>query len=97
MDSFLWKHIAISRKVVEKAVNATIPKGSMRYAQYTVPDTVAVEPSLLVSFSTRQHTCMVSRAILSNVFEEQKTPNHNTFISGLLRTLFRTTFFEIAV
>ena len=76
MDSFLWKHIAISRKVVEKAVHATIPKGSMRYAQYTVPDTVAVEPTLLLSFSTRKHTCMVSRAILSNFFEEQKTPNH---------------------
>ena len=73
MDSFLWKHIAISKKVVEKAVHA---KGSMRYAQYTVPDTVAVEPTLLLSFSTRKHTCMVSRAILSNFFEEQKTPNH---------------------
>ena len=26
---------------------ATIPKGNMGYVQYTVPDTVAVEPTLL--------------------------------------------------
>ena len=42
-------HTVISRKVVEKNVHATIPKGNMGYVQYTVPDTVAVEPTF-VSF-----------------------------------------------
>ena len=42
-------YTAISRKVVEKNVHATIPKGNMGYVQYTVSDTVAVEPTF-VSF-----------------------------------------------
>ena len=67
-------YTAISRKVVGKSVHAAIPKGNMGYDQYTVPDTVAVEPTLLLlSFSTRKHTPMVSPAILSNFFEEQRT------------------------
>ena len=37
---------AISRKV-GKNVHATIPIGNMGYAQYTVPDTVAVEPTFV--------------------------------------------------
>ena len=36
-----------SRKVVGKNEHATIPKGNMGYAQYTVPDTVAVEPTFV--------------------------------------------------
>ena len=40
----------ISRKVVGKNVHATIPKGNMRYDQYTVPDTVAVEPNFVAFF-----------------------------------------------
>ena len=40
-------HTAISRKVVRKNVHATIPKGNMGYVQYTVLDTVAVEPTYL--------------------------------------------------
>ena len=36
-----------SRKVVGKNVRATIPKGNMGYDQYTVPDTVAVEPTFV--------------------------------------------------
>jgi len=40
-------HTAISRKVVGKDVHATIPKGNMGYVQYTVPDTVAVEPTFV--------------------------------------------------
>ena len=62
---------AISRKVVGKNVNATIPKGNMGYDQHAVSDTVAVESSLLLSFSIRKHTSMASRAFLSNFFEEQ--------------------------
>ena len=38
---------AISRKVVGKIVQATTPKGNMGCDQYTFPDTVAVEPSLV--------------------------------------------------
>ena len=41
---------AISRKVVGEHVHATIPKGNMGYDQYTVPDTVAVEPIFVAFF-----------------------------------------------
>ena len=40
---------AISRKVVGK-VHTIILKGNMGYDQYTVPDTVAVEPSFVAFF-----------------------------------------------
>ena len=40
-------YTAISRKVVGKNVHAIIPKGNMGYVQYTAPDTVAVEPTLV--------------------------------------------------
>ena len=40
-------HKAISRKVVGKNVLATIPKGNMGYDQFTVPDTVAFEPTFV--------------------------------------------------
>ena len=40
-------YTAIPRKVVGKTVHATIRKGNMGYDQYTVPDTVAVEPTFI--------------------------------------------------
>ena len=40
-------YTAISKNVVGKTVHATIPKGNMGYDQYTVPDTVAVEPTFI--------------------------------------------------
>ena len=40
-------YTAISRKVFEKNLHAIIPKGNMGYDQYTVPDTVAVEPTFV--------------------------------------------------
>ena len=40
-------YTAILRKVVGKYVHATIPKGNMGYDQYTVSDTVAVEPTFV--------------------------------------------------
>ena len=40
----------ISRKVVGKNVHAIIPKGNMGYDQYTVHDTVAVEPNFVAFF-----------------------------------------------
>ena len=43
----LLKYTAISRKVVGKNVHARIPKGNMGYDQYTIPDTVAVEPAFV--------------------------------------------------
>ena len=43
----MFVYTAISRKVVGKHVHATIPKSNMGYGQYTVPDTVAVEPSFV--------------------------------------------------
>ena len=39
----------ISRKVVGKNAQATIPKGNMGYDQYTVPEIVAVEPVFVAS------------------------------------------------
>ena len=50
-------------------MHATIPKGNMGYDQYTVPDTVAVEPTVVPFFSTHKHTSVASRVILSNLFE----------------------------
>ena len=35
------------------------------------PPPLRVEPTFLLSFNTRRHTSMASRAILSNFFEEQ--------------------------
>ena len=34
-------------KGCRKNVQATIPKGNMGYVQYTVPDTVTVEPTVV--------------------------------------------------
>ena len=65
-------YTAISRKVVGKNVHATTQTGSMGYDQYTIPHSVAIEPTVFVFFfSTRKRTSMASRAILSNFFEEQ--------------------------
>ena len=43
-----------SRKVVVKNVHATIAKGSMGYDQFTVPDTVAVEPTFVTFLQPSQ-------------------------------------------
>ena len=77
-------YTAILKKVVGKKLHATIPKGNMGYDQYTVPNTVAMEPTFVAFLiSTRKHTAMASRAIVSNFFlfpknSELKT-THNTF------------------
>ena len=52
---------------------------------------------LLLSSSTCKHTSMASCAILSNFFEKQWTLNYPQYLSRLSRTLFLTTFLEIAV
>ena len=55
-------------KLSEKNVHATIPNGNMGYEQYTVPDDSSCRTYsvLLLSFSTRKHISMASRASLSN-------------------------------
>ena len=96
MSRFLFNIKLFRETVVGKNVLATIPKGNMGYAQYTVPDTVAVEPTLL-SFSISRHTSMASSAILSNFFEKQCTQNHPQYLSELSRALYPTIFLKTAV
>ena len=63
-------YTAISRKVVGRNVHATVPKGSMGYDHYTVPDTIAVEPTFVAFFKHPQtYTSVASRVILSNFFQ----------------------------
>ena len=45
--SYLTRLQLFRGRLSGKNVHATIPKGNMGYAQYTVPDTVAVEPSFV--------------------------------------------------
>ena len=45
--SVSYYYTVISRKVVGKNVHATISIGNMGCDQYTVPDTVAVEPTFV--------------------------------------------------
>ena len=59
-------YTAISGKVVGKYVHSIIPKDNMGYDQYTVPDTVAFEPTFVGLSSIASHA---SHAILSNFFE----------------------------
>ena len=56
VTAFLYSYF---EKGCLKNVHATVPKGNMGYDQYTVPDTEAVEPSILLfSFSIGKHTSM---------------------------------------
>ena len=59
--------------------------------------TEAVEPTFVDFFSTRKHTSVASRTILSNFFEEQCIQNHPQYPSGLSAALFPTTVPEIVV
>ena len=43
----------------------------MGYDQYTVPDTVAVEPTFAAFLCTRKHKSMASGAIVLNFFEQK--------------------------
>ena len=42
-----FQDTASSRKVVAKNVHVTVPKGNMGFDLYAVPDTVAVESSIV--------------------------------------------------
>ena len=50
---------------------APIPKGNMGYDEYTVPDTVAVEPTFDAFLLQSRNKSIASHAILVNFFEEQ--------------------------
>ena len=80
---------AISRKVVGKNMNATIPKGHMGYDQHAL---LCCLPS---AFANVRLWPLLP--FLSNFFEEQWTPNRPQYLSGLSRALFPTTFLEIAL
>ena len=93
INVYLW-YTAISKKVVGKAVHATIPKGNMGYNQ----DTCSWH------CSCRTYFCCFPLA-LANIrpwnflpfFEKQWTKNHPQYLSRLSRALFSTTFLETAV
>ena len=90
---------AISRKVVGK--NEKNRKKSRKViwdmSNFLFPTLSLSNLLLLLSFSTRRHTSVASRCILSNFFEKQCTQNHPQYLSGLSRALYPTTFLEIAV
>ena len=78
---FFLVYTVISRKAVGKNVHATVLEGNMGYDQYTVPDTVAVEPTFVsFSFSTRKHKSMVARAFFQIFLKNRELRiSHNTF------------------
>ena len=90
-------YTAISRKVVEKNVHATISKGNMGYDQYTVPDDCSCRTYFCCFPLALENTFPWSFVpILSNFFEERRTQNHPQCLLGLSRALFPTTFLKIA-
>ena len=81
---------------MEKSVHAIVPKGNMGYDQYTVPDTVAVEPTFATFLQHySKHMSMASRVII--LISVKRTENHPQYLSGLSRELFPTTILEIAL
>ena len=68
-DVALYSYI---EKVCRKNVHATIPKGNMGYDQYSVPDFVGVEPTV-VAFLQHSQTYVHGLACHSipTFFEEQ--------------------------
>ena len=90
-------YTSISRKVVGKNVHARTQTGSMGYDQYTVPHSVAIEPTVFVFLAlanVRQWPLVPFFQISLKNSELKNT--HNTF-RGLSLALFSTTFLEIAV
>ena len=79
-------------------MHATTQTGSMGYDQYTIPHSVAIEPTVLVFFlalaNVRQWPLVPFFQISLKNSELKNT--HNTF-RGLSLALFSTTFLEIAV
>ena len=89
---------AISRKVVGRNVNATIPKGNMGYNQYSVPWHCSCRTYFCcfpLALANIRPWSLLSFFQISLKNSELKT-THNTFW-GLSRALFPTTFLEKAV
>ena len=64
-------HIQLFRQTLSKKKCARDnPKGNLGYDEYFLTLKMS-KLLLLLSFSTRKHTSMASRAILSNFFEKQ--------------------------
>ena len=83
--SILVWYTAISRKVVGKMYTR-----QSRKVIWDIINTLFLTLQLsnllaLLSFSTRKHTSMASRIILSDFFEEQWIQNHPHYLSGLSR------------
>ena len=74
-------------------MHVTILKGNMGYDQYTVPDTIAVEPTF-VAFLSDSQTYVHGLSYPS--FNSELKTTHNTF-QGLLHALVLTNFLKIAV
>ena len=91
-------YTAISRKVVGKIVDASILKGNMGYAWYTVPYDCSCRTYFGCFPLALTNTFPWPFApILSNFSEEQWTQNYPQCLSGLSPALFPTTFLEKAV
>ena len=74
-------YTAVSRKVVGKNVHAQPRKVIWDMINILFLTTVAVEPTFLLSISTREHMSVAYRAILSNFFGEQGRQNHPQYLS----------------
>ena len=74
-----------------------MPKGNMGFDEYTVPNTVAIEPTF-VAFYFLKHSQAYRHGLSCHFFkflsfsEEQWTQNNPQYLSGLSRALFTTTF-----
>ena len=90
--------IQLFRKRLSEKMCTRQSRKEMGYDQYTVPNDFSCRTYFgCFPLAIANITSQTSRAILSNFFEEQCTQNHPQYPSGLSRTLFPTTFLEIAV
>ena len=93
------RYTAISRKVVGKNVQATIPKGIMEYDQYTVPDDCSCRTYFCcfpLALATHFQGLMCQFFQISLKKRELKT-THNAFQDCRVHFSRHATFLEIAV
>ena len=92
----IWElDTAISRKVVENKSRKVI--WEIWDMNSTLFPTLQLSNLLfLLFFSTRKHTFMTSRTILSNFFEEQWTQNRPTVPFGIVACTFFVVFTTLA-
>ena len=78
-------------------MHTTTQKGSMGYDQYTVPHTVAIEPTVSVFLALANvRQCPLVPFFQISLKNSELKNTYNT-LHGLSRALFSTTFPEIAV